>query len=157
MDVSAAPRVLVLQRGGERHDDVLARVELLPQVADLDERADARAQLVLVDRLVEEVVGAALQSLDLVVGAGQGGEHEDGDGAAARLVLDARAGLVTVHDRHHHVEDDDRRVGPRIELQRLPAVAGDDDLVPPLPEVLFEQLKVLLVVVDGQNDIPLAA
>ena len=154
LHVPGGARVFVLQRRAEGHDDVLAGVELLAEVADLDQRADARAQLVLVDRLVEEVVRAAFQRLDLVVGIGERGEHEDGDHPPGRLALDARAGLVAVHVRHHHVEDDDRRVVLRIELQRFEPIVREDDVITPAPEVFLEELKVLLVVVDGEDELP---
>jgi hypothetical protein len=115
-----------------------------------------RLQLFAIDRLVEEVVGAALQRVDLVVRAGERGQHEDGDRAAAGRSFDDGARFVAVHHRHHHVEDDDRRVVLRVELYGFAAVARDDDVVTPTPEVLLEQLQVLIVVVDSENQVPLA-
>ena len=155
LHVPGGARVLVLQRRAEGHDDVLAGIELLAEIADLDQRADARAQLVLVDRLVEEVVGAALERLDLVVGVGERGQHQDRQHPPRRFALDPRAGLVAVHVRHHHVEDDDRRVAAGIEGESLASVAGHGHVVAPRREVLLEDLQVLFVVVDREDEVAL--
>jgi hypothetical protein len=153
--VTHRARVLALQRAGQGQDDVLAGVELLAEVADADQRADARAQLVAVDGLVQEVVRARFQRADLVFRAGERGEHEDGDGAPGRRALDQMARLVAVHVRHHGVEDDDGRVVARVELDRLAPVAGEHDVVTPAPEVLLQKLQVLLVVIDCEDNVPL--
>ena len=65
------------------------------------------------------------------------------------------AGFVAVHVRHHHVEDDDRRIVLRIRLEGLAAVARQDDVVAPAGEILFEELQILLVVVNGEHDLAL--
>ena len=131
-------RALVLQRAREREDDVLAGVELLAQIANLDQRSDAAAQLFAIDRLVEEIVRAAFERLDLVLGRRERGEHQDRNRSPAGLAFDVVAGFVAVHVRHHHVEDDDRRIVLRIRLESLAAVARENDVVAPAGKVFFE-------------------
>ena len=43
----------------------------------------------------------------------------------------------------------------RIRLEGLAAVARQDDVVAPPGEILFEELQILLVVVNGEHDLAL--
>ena len=149
--VAGRPGVLALQRLDHGDDDVLRRVELVAQSLDLDHRADAGDQLVQVDRLVEEVVRAQLVGPDLVLDAGQGGEHHDRDEVGVAPTLEGLADAEAVDPRHHDVEDDAvGRLGVDL-LEGCLAVRGQTDREALLGEHVLEQDEVLRLVVDGQD------
>ena len=81
------------------------RLELL----DAEERVHPRFELGEVDRLGDVVVGAGVQSLDLVLGGVQRGLHDHRNERklfAFSLCLEAAHDFHAVHLRHHHVEED---------------------------------------------------
>ena len=82
-----------------------------PGCAPLDaaqHRADARRELVGVERLGDVVVGAEVEALGLVRGRALGRQQDDRDGAAlAQLAHD----LDAVEVGHDDVEQDDVRAG----------------------------------------------
>ncbi len=141
-------------------DDVLegvAVLELLAQVNDLVEQLPLaqgplydQAQMLEVDRLGDEVVGAQAHGLDRAVDAAVGGHEDDGDGDA--FLLHGLHELEAVQARHAQVADDDAVVVLAEGLEGLAAVTGgvDRDL-----EVVFQELlegvSLLLVIVDDQD------
>ena len=70
-----------------------------------------------------EVVGAGLQSAQLVDIAGAGGEKDDRHPAA---LADMAQGFEAIHSRHHQIEDD--QIGPVVLDDRqcfFPTPGGD--------------------------------
>ena len=111
-------------------------------------RAD---QLVDVDRLVEEVVGAQLVGPHLVLDPGQRREHDDRHEVGVALPLEALADLEAVEARHHHVEDDAVGHLGRHRRERLLAVGGEAHAEALVGEHLLDEGQVLWLVVDGQD------
>ena len=138
--VPGALGVFPLQGGGQGHDDVLARIELAPEIANSDQRRESSPQLLATDRLRQEVVRPVIERPDLLLGRGQCGEHDDRNGPPLGCRLDPRARFEPVHARHHHVEKNQGRPVLLEQLDRLESVPGDDYVVSPLPEVLFHEL-----------------
>ncbi|MDT4821239.1 hypothetical protein FQZ97_544090 [compost metagenome] len=89
------------------------------------EVADARHQVLLVERLDDEVVGARSQPMHHVTGIGQRGDQDHRDTLGLGRALDLPAQLVAVHFRHHDIADDDGRPPLGDHPQRLDAIAGD--------------------------------
>ena len=81
-------------------------------------------QLALVDRLGQEVVGAGLQGLHLLLVAARG-DHHDRQVGGVGLLADPAAHLVAVHAGHHDVQEDEVDLGPVDRLQRLLAGLAD--------------------------------
>ena len=83
----------------------------------------ARAELAQVERLGHVRVGAGLEALDLVVDAGERGQHQDRRARPHHVGLEPARDLEPVDPRHHHVEDEQVGVVRLDQLQRLVAVA----------------------------------
>ena len=66
-------------------------LELVGQVFELEHGFDSRQKLELVDRFAEKVVGAAFVGSDLVIDAGQRGQHDDRDEMCLAVALDVFA------------------------------------------------------------------
>ncbi len=122
----------------------LAR-RLGPVQGSLEEDLEARG----VEWLGQVVVGALLHRLDRAL-----------DGALAREHDDRRVGVVgpqgreegeTVHAGHDEVTDHDGGRLLRRALQRLDAIPGARDLVPPESEEVGEPLAGGVVILDDQN------
>jgi hypothetical protein len=100
LDVDGALANLALELG-------VVLPDLVGQRLDAQDRLDARDQLLVADRLDDEVVGADLQSLeptfDLVVGGGQE-QHRQPPGAL--VGAQPAADLEAVHAWHLHVQQD---------------------------------------------------
>ena len=94
-------------------------------------RIDPGAQDGDVDRLGDEIIRAGAQALDLMVGVGVAGEHDDGRlrdlgvGRGADQLADLRA----VEIGHLVIEHDQRRAVAFEQLQGLEAALALDDLV----------------------------
>ena len=73
------------------------------------ERSDARLELVQIDRLGQEVVGAGVDAVDAIAALGKRRDKHDRRQTGRRVALDAAAQLEAVHPGHHHVGD---RQGP---------------------------------------------
>ena len=109
-------------------------------------------QLGRVERLDEVVVGAGLETADLLLHLALGGEHDDRDvGGLALLGPDLRRDLVPVELGQRDVEEDEvRRLGAP-QAESLGAVGRDDDLVPLLLERVLQESLDVLVVVDDED------
>ena len=79
--LAVALGVAVARLDGQRQaeDHRLGGVEIVGVALDPHQRAHARAQLVRVERLGDEVVGAGLEALDPVLGLMQRGDEHDRD------------------------------------------------------------------------------
>ena len=110
-------------------------------------RADAGQQGPGAEGLGDVVVGAQLQSHQLVDLLGTSGQHDDRD---VRVPPQAPADLQTVQLRQHEVEHD--QVRPRFQeaRERLPPVVGAHDPVAVVFEVVAHDLHQLRLVVDHE-------
>src|SRR5690606_2150123 len=89
---------------------------------------DRAQQFFLAERFGEVLVGADDAPLGLVEQAVLGREHDHRRGLERAVVLDQRAGLITVQTRHHDVDKDNVRMGVGDLGQGIEAVHGGDDL-----------------------------
>src|SRR5579862_975260 len=104
---------------------------------------DAREQELLVVRFHDEVVRAAFEALEDVLGIGQGCQEDDGEIAGFQAVLYAAAEFIAVHLGHVDVADDHVREARVEALERFGAVArGGDAVTLPFEDVLqFHRLR----------------
>src|SRR3989449_1219265 len=113
-------------------------------------------ELVHVDRLHDEVVGAELQAHDMVLHVHPA---DDDDGRVRVLLadlleeLDARAGhaLTATHHRYIELGDDQRRSRPAEHLEPFAPVAGQQARVASSEEELAEEEADVGVVLDDQD------
>src|SRR4051812_13559105 len=102
--------------------------------------AQASAQLLRVDRLGNEIVGARFERLEVPLLSAPPGYYEDVHVAGVLARPDVLAEIEAVHRRHHPVGNHDVDVVLAGELlEGLGAVRGRDDLVPERLEHLAEQ------------------
>src|SRR5205823_583499 len=97
-------RILGLDRGGQRVDDLLRAVERVVNTLQPQRRADASDELGPVYRLRHVVVGAGIESADAVARVLEGRDHHDRQEPSLRKSLDALAYLEPVQAWHLHVE-----------------------------------------------------
>lgn len=76
---------------------------------DPDEGAHPGQQFGLVERLVDEVVGAGLDGADLLLAA-TGGDHDHRQESRLRIFADSAADLIAIHSGHQDVEQHEIRV-----------------------------------------------
>jgi hypothetical protein len=114
-------------------------------------RVHPRQQLVGVKRLGHVVHCAELEATHDVARLGLRGQEDDRDVAPLRRSLDTRAGLETVHLRHHDVQQDQVRPHRGQHVERLSAVGGDADRVAFFPQDGGEGLDVGGGVLHDQN------
>ena len=116
-----------------------------------ERRLDAGHQLALVHRLGQHVVGSVLEELHPILAPLQRG-HDDHRDEPGRLALpQAPADREAVHDRHHHVEDDQVRGVVERLLEGLLAVGGADRLVAEPAEDVLEIPDDVRLVVDDEH------
>ena len=102
--------------------------DLVVVALDPEQRANAGEELVVVERLRDEVVRAGLDRLRLLGPlARRQHDHRQHGRVLARSELPAD--LEAVELRHHDVEQHEVRARRPCDLERLPAVARRDDLV----------------------------
>jgi hypothetical protein len=132
------------------HDEIGNR-ELVGEdvAASPDECAKAREELAKVERLREVVVGAGVESLDLVVDRVAGREHEDGrvDASAADLTADVDA----VANGEDDVQDDGVVLVDGREKDCLAAVGGVVDGVRCLTQSARDRVAQLTIILGEQN------
>jgi hypothetical protein len=117
---------------------------------DPEKRADAREQLVLVEGLLDEVVGARFDRSSLLL-AGAGGDHDHGEDSRFLALADAAAHGVSVHAGHHDVEEYEVGVRGFDQRECRATVRGRHDLVAARLQDRFEQTDVLGNVVHDEN------
>ncbi len=128
-------------------------VELLDRVVvalDAEQRPDSGEQLVVVERLRDEVVCAGLDRLRLLRPFARR-EHDHGQHRRLFALAQPPTDGVTVEPRHHDVEQDEVRVRRLGELEGGVTVVGDDDVVAAWSEHGLEQAHVLGDVVDDED------
>ena len=106
-----------------------AAVLAFQALAVVDEALDVHVQLLHVEGLGQEGVGAALQSLQAVAHVGLRGEHDDGDVGDVDVGFDHAQHGEAVHLGHHDVADDHVVVAGQQFAQSLLAVGTDAELV----------------------------
>ena len=113
------------------------------------DRADARGQLVGVERLGDVVVGAEVEALGLVGGRALGGQQDHRDRAPlAQLAHD----LDAVEVGHDDVEQDDVGADLLGLLERLLAAVGGDDAEALLAEGDRDELRDARLVVGDEDE-----
>ena len=90
---------------------------------------DARDHLFRLDRLRDEIHRADFEPPDFLLWVAERRQEDHRGVAGVRIVLEAAARLVAVDARHHDVEQDDQRLRAAGDLQRVLAVAGDEQSV----------------------------
>ena len=98
--------------------------------------------------LRHEVVGAAVERLDLAALVAVGGEHHDGD---IRELADAAADLEAVDVGQAKVEDDEVRSAQRDLVDGLCSRVGGEDLVAAGGQADPERLEERRIVVDDEH------
>ena len=96
-----------------------ALFEVIVVALELEVQPDARAQHLLVDRLVDKVHGPAGQRQRLAGRRGVGRHEDHRDVARQDTLLERCAHRVAVHARHHHVEQDQVGFVASQQLERL--------------------------------------
>ncbi|MBV8778118.1 MAG: diguanylate cyclase, partial [Alphaproteobacteria bacterium] len=152
-DVRAAHRlgVIALLFLAEPAADLFAQPQFFHHPLEPDQRADAREQRNVVDRLGEKIVGPGLEPAQPVGDVGQRGHHHHRDVGGARIGLEPAAHLEPVHPRHHHVEQDDVGQFGFGELQRGGSVERRNHLEILARQLGFEQLDVQFDVVNDED------
>jgi hypothetical protein len=117
---------------------------------DADEGADAQQQLLLVEGLSDEVVGAGPDAVDAGLGVVRG-DHHDRDQRSRFVLSDPSADLVPVHSCHLHVEQDEIGQLGNDALERLGTGRGGKDRVTRGLEDRLEQPHVGRQVVDDED------
>jgi hypothetical protein len=125
--------------------------QLVPELLDPEERADAGKQLRLVDGLGQEIVGPRVDPLDPLLRRIEGGDHDHGKERGGRVGAEGLAHLVARHLRHHHVEENEiRRIGRHL-VERFLARGGRAHGIAARAEHVGEKLHVVRGVVHHQD------
>jgi hypothetical protein len=115
-------------------------------------RPDPGAQDRRIKRLGQIVVGAELDALRNLVGIRIGADHDDRHISLVRIALDRLENLVTVHIRHHQIEQDETEFFLRDQRNRLVSTGRASD---PLVTIGFEhqlqRVSVVLVVINDKD------
>ena len=136
-----------------------AAVLALQTLSRAQQVVDVHAELLHVEGLGEESVGAALEALETVADIGHGGEHDDGYIADIDVGLDHAEHGEAVHLGHHDVADDEVvalsvDAGEKL-LQSLTAVMADVEAVV-ASELVADVGTNLFVVVDEEDAVAVA-
>ena len=111
-----------------------------------------RGELRQLERLLDEIVGACLQSLPLVDPIVESRDHDDAHVLAERwMLLDVAANLPAIAARHHHVEQNQRRLDLLERLDRLIAVVRDGYRIPARLQIIADDVRVIGVVVHYED------
>ena len=145
-------RILGLDRGGQRVDDLLRAVQRVVNTLQPQRRADASDELGPVYRLRHVVVGAGIESADPVSRVLEGRDHHDRQEPSLRKSLDPLAYLEPVQAWHLHVEQHNIGSG-RFDRPKCghPIFRGADLAVDAI-EAGRDELAVRQAVVDHQHD-----
>ena len=124
------------------------------EVALLEGGAEHRVELVEVERLDDEIIGPALERLDLAADVALDGHDDHGDRRHHPVLLDRADHLDAVGGRDQEIEQD--QVGPVAgdPLQRLGAARGGEALIPLHREPFREQIGGVPIIVDDQDAEP---
>ena len=147
-----------LLRQGLEESCILADPHLLPgegthehlvgQCLEPGEVLDARNERDLIDRLGQEVVGAALQPAHPVGDLIERGDEDNGNMMRLGIGLQAAARFKAVHARHHDVEQYDVDALALADVERLLPSAGREHIEVLGGQTRLEQLHIGHDVVD---------
>src|SRR2546430_6383873 len=99
-------------------------VDLVPQAFLFEGRSEARFQQNWIEGLEQIVDGAELDATRHAVHLGERRDHDHGEIAQPRLILEPGEHLKAVDFRHHHVEEDEVEGARLEERNRFLAVPG---------------------------------
>ena len=114
-------------------------------------REDPRLQLAIVDRLGQELVGPGLDEADAILLGMERRHDDDRNVAGVRALLQPPEGLEAVHDRHHHVEQDEIGRIARDAGQRLAAVPRLHRATAQRVELLHQDIAIERLVIDDED------
>ncbi len=134
-----------LERGDGAHAQLVGH-HLQPR-----QRADARDQDDVGDRLGEEIIGAGFEAANAIGRAVECGDDHDRNEMGGRVGLEPAADLETVHVWHHDVEQDDVAFRTRTDVERLGAVASRQHVEIFGRQAGFQQLDVRGNVIDDKD------
>ena len=120
-------------------------------VDPLEDGLHAADQQLHLDRLGEVVVRPDTEARKLLILLAQRREKYHHRVAQLRILADGTAGLRTVHDGHHHVQQDQVRTALGGGLQRLGAVLRREYFVALLLEVVPHEFEDVDFIVDKQD------
>ena len=140
----------LLERAVELRELRGLRLDRVVVALDPEQRPDAREQLVVVERLRDEVVRAGLDRSRLLL-ADARGDHDHGQHRGLVVLAQPAADGVAVEPGHHHVEQDQVGLLRVDELESREAVGRGDDVVSVRREHRLEQPHVLGDVVDDED------
>src|SRR6266511_1025617 len=118
----------------------------LDALAPPHHRPDARHELPRSKWLDHVVIGAHLETQDLIALFHASRDHDDGDGTRLAVLLEASAYLPAIELGHHAVEQDHLGSGFPGPLERVRAVGHEGDLVAFLGEVVAKERRDILLV-----------
>ena len=121
------------------------------EVALLERRAQDGVELVEVERLDDEIVGAVLQALHLALHVPLHRHHHDRDGGQDAVPLDGAHDLQPVGRRDQQVEKNEVGTVGGDPAQRLLAGGGGRHLVPAHGQPLGEQINAVPIVIHDQD------
>ena len=123
-------------RQSENH--TLGSVKALVQGPIAQEHLCPDEELLRIERLGEEVVGARSQPFQAGCAVVRCGDEDDGNEPPERVCLHTCAKREAIHARHFDVEQDEIRLIPVDLLERLLAVTGLAHLVAEVVEIALE-------------------
>ena len=139
-------------RDGDARHRRSRRCPLLPLLPEVDEDAHLRADDIGIERLVEEVDGAARIALrDRVARWLVRGQDDDRYALATIELLQQRRGRETIELRHLEVEQDEREVFVLRLRHRLAARAREHEVLTERLEDRFERDEIRRMIVDEQD------
>lgn len=118
---------------------------------DLQLNRDASDQFVDVERFGDIVVGALFQALSHLGALVEGAQDDDGYRRSEIEVLNVVQERISIHHRHHKVEQDQVRAALLETFETFDPVLGEHDLVTRLGQGVLEQLSDVAFVVYDQN------
>src|SRR2546427_2468077 len=139
---------LDLEIAGPQTGLLLLRVGRLAPAHDCPDPCD---ELPRRERLRHVVVGAELESENLVPFLDPARDHDHGDSGEIRVLLEAPADLPAVQLGHHDVEQDHVRTDLARQPQSVGAVRRQDDIVALLGEVVADELGDVVLVLHQQH------
>ena len=139
-------------RARQREDHALRCVKALVQRPIAQQHLCPNEELLRVERLREEVIGARGEPFQPDCAVVRCGDEDDGNETAERVCFYACAQREAVHSRHIDIGQDEVRL-VRVDLfERLLAVSGMAHLIAEVVKVALEQLTVRAHVVHDEDD-----
>jgi len=130
---------------------VVAAAKVLLKIADRQVRSDPCEHFLRLERLVDEIDRAELETPHLLAWLRQRREKNDRAVAGDGICLQARTRLEAVHLRHHDIQQDQIRDDTLRDGERVFAAPGREQAVAVTLERLIQDLKVRGVVIHQQD------